>query len=193
MWGSVIFLYDWYLWSGSHFLIFFIMADADILFPSTLGKPKQWVGNLKFVHMIDIYKMAAIFQFVHNDQHWYSISVEMQMFHWFSFLNFPFIQFSLSPYAMPKTFMHGHLCMVTFCTSRKCQKICQNRLTHLFNARVSHLGDSDESPNMASPICMETHHIWIPECNGVTHDTWVSWHDKKMENMYLNNLIGSTL
>ena len=92
MWGSVIFPYDWYLWSGSHFLIFFIMADADIMFPSTLGKPKQWVGNLKFVHMIDIYKMAAIFQFVHNDQHWYSISVVQfsigsvfWIFHWFSF------------------------------------------------------------------------------------------------------------
>ena len=43
------------------------MADADIPFPSTLGKPETqtWgrVGNLNFFHTIDIYKMAAIFQF----------------------------------------------------------------------------------------------------------------------------------
>ena len=61
------------------FFNFFIMANADIPFPSTLGKPEtQTLGgasNLKFFHTIDIYKMVAIFQFFHNSQHWYSISV----------------------------------------------------------------------------------------------------------------------
>ena len=36
------------------------------------------VGNLTFFHMIDINKMAAIFQFFHNGQHWYSISINTQ-------------------------------------------------------------------------------------------------------------------
>ena len=52
------------------FFKFFIMADIDIPFPLTLGKPEtQFLGeasNLKFFHMIDIYEMAAIFQFFHN-------------------------------------------------------------------------------------------------------------------------------
>ena len=43
---------------------------------------------------------------------------EMQIFHWFSFPNFPFVQLSPSPFlgsiSMFKTFMHGHLCMVNF-------------------------------------------------------------------------------
>ena len=38
--------------------------------------------------------------------------------HWFSFLNFPLVQFSPSPIlgsvSTFKTFMHGQLCMVTF-------------------------------------------------------------------------------
>ena len=33
------------------------------------------VSNLKFFCMININKMAAIFQFFHNGRHWYSISV----------------------------------------------------------------------------------------------------------------------
>ena len=48
------------------------MLDADIPFPSTLGKLEtQTFGgdNLKFFHMIDINKMAAFFQFFHNGQH----------------------------------------------------------------------------------------------------------------------------
>ena len=48
------------------------MADADILFLSTLGKPETqtWgaVCNLKFLHTIDINEMVAIFQFFHNGQ-----------------------------------------------------------------------------------------------------------------------------
>ena len=49
----------------------FIMADTDIPFLSTLGKleAQTWGGvvrNLKFFHMINIYEMAAIFQFFHN-------------------------------------------------------------------------------------------------------------------------------
>ena len=58
------------------------MVDADIPFPSTLGKLETQTfgggGNLKFFHMIYINKMAAIFQFFHNGQHWYSISVDTQ-------------------------------------------------------------------------------------------------------------------
>ena len=102
------------------------MANADIPFPLTLGKPEmqlwgwsvilkfsvqsifmKWqpfwfchngwhwysisvdtqktrnpsffgggVSNLKIIHMIDIYKMAAIFLFFHNGWHWYSISID---------------------------------------------------------------------------------------------------------------------
>ena len=43
---------------------------------------------------------------------------EMQIFHWLSFLNSPLIQLSPSPILGSvltfKTFMHGHLYMVTF-------------------------------------------------------------------------------
>ena len=43
---------------------------------------------------------------------------EMQIFHWFSFPNFPLVWLSPSPFlgsfSMFKTFMHGHLCVVTF-------------------------------------------------------------------------------
>ena len=43
---------------------------------------------------------------------------EVQIFHWFSFPNFPLVQFSLSPtlgsISTFKTFMHGHLCVMTF-------------------------------------------------------------------------------
>ena len=53
-------------------------------------RPKLWgVGNLKFFHMIDIYEMAAIFQFFHNGQHWYSFDTQRT-----GDINFPFIQFS---------------------------------------------------------------------------------------------------
>ena len=51
---------------------FFIMANADIPFPLTLGKlrdPNFWgVSNWKFFRTIDIKEMVAIFQFVHNGQ-----------------------------------------------------------------------------------------------------------------------------
>ena len=46
------------------------MADADIPFPSTLGKldtqTLRGVSNWKFFCTIDIKEMAAIFQFFHN-------------------------------------------------------------------------------------------------------------------------------
>ena len=58
------------------------MANADIPFPLTLRKPETQtlgvVSNLKIVCTIDINEMAAIFQFFHNGQHWYSISVDTQ-------------------------------------------------------------------------------------------------------------------
>ena len=44
---------------------FFIMANANILFPSTLGKweIQTWgVSNLNFFHMTHIYEMVAIFK-----------------------------------------------------------------------------------------------------------------------------------
>ena len=55
------------------------MADTDdIPFPLTLreletkslgeGGEGEGVSNLKFFHVIDIYKMVVIFQFFHNGQ-----------------------------------------------------------------------------------------------------------------------------
>ena len=62
------------------FFNFFIIAKADISFPLILRKLETqtlWgVSNLKFFHMINIYEMVAIFQFFHNGQCWYSISVD---------------------------------------------------------------------------------------------------------------------
>ena len=57
-----------------------LQFSNDIPFPSTHRKENQkpklgGVSNLKFFCKIDINKMAAIFQFFHNGQHWYSISV----------------------------------------------------------------------------------------------------------------------
>ena len=58
------------------------MADVDIPFLLTLGKPETQtlggVGNWNFFRTIDIKEMADIFQFFHNGQHWYSISVDTQ-------------------------------------------------------------------------------------------------------------------
>ena len=52
------------------FFNFFIMANTDILCSLTFGQLETQtlggVGNLKFSSMIDIYKMAAIFQFFYN-------------------------------------------------------------------------------------------------------------------------------
>ena len=49
------------------FFNFFIMANTDIPFLSTLGKPETLTlgggQNLKFFHMIDINEMAVIFNF----------------------------------------------------------------------------------------------------------------------------------
>ena len=62
---------------GKPLINLFIMADADI--PEN-RRPKLWggVSNLKFFHMININEMRAIFQFFHNGQLWYSISVDTQ-------------------------------------------------------------------------------------------------------------------
>ena len=68
--GSVI--WNFYIWSiltkWQLFFKFFIMADSDIPFPLTLGKPETQtlgVSNLKFFHTININEMVAIFQFFH--------------------------------------------------------------------------------------------------------------------------------
>ena len=68
------------------------------------------------------------------------------------FRTFPLVQFSPSPMlglfhhlcvATHKTFMRGHLCMVTFLHQGKVpKKIRQNRLTHLCVAVVNRLGNS---------------------------------------------------
>ena len=55
-------------------LIFHFRQHLENWRPKLLGGG----GNLKFFHMIYINKMAAIFQFFHNGQHWYSISVDTQ-------------------------------------------------------------------------------------------------------------------
>ena len=48
------------------------MANTDIPFPSTIGKPEIQTlggGNLKFFCTINIKEMAAIFQFFHNGRY----------------------------------------------------------------------------------------------------------------------------
>ena len=57
-----------------------LQFSDDIPFPSTHRKENQrpklwWVSNLKIFHTIDINEMAAFFQFFHNGQHWYFISI----------------------------------------------------------------------------------------------------------------------
>ena len=52
------------------FFNFFTMADSDILFLLTLGKPETQtlggINNWKFFCTIDVKEMAAIFQLFHN-------------------------------------------------------------------------------------------------------------------------------
>ena len=76
------------------------MASADIpfLFQKTGDPNFGGVGNLIFFCMIDIYKMAVIFQFFHNGQHRYSISVDTQKTRdpLVQFSKFPLVQFSPS-------------------------------------------------------------------------------------------------
>ena len=76
--------------------------------------------------MIDIYEMVAILSifFIMADT---DISFllalekpEMQTFCWFSFLNFPLVYFSLSPYAC--TFVCGDLSALV----KSAKRICQN-------------------------------------------------------------------
>ena len=84
----MIFHFHWYLvvqlilMKWEPFFNFFIMADTDIPFLLTPRKPETQtlggVGNLKFFRTIDINEMRAIFQYFHNGQHWYSISVDTQ-------------------------------------------------------------------------------------------------------------------
>ena len=62
--------------------------------------------------------------------------------------NFPLVQFSLSPIlglvSMFKTFMPGHLCMVTFLhfIQESAKKNLPNWITHLCVAVVNRLGNS---------------------------------------------------
>ena len=92
------------------FFNFFIMADADIPFPLTLGKPETqtWgVSNLKFFHMINIKKWQPFFNFfIMADADIPSTLGKPEMF---SFPNFQLVQFSLSPIlGSVTTLMHGY-------------------------------------------------------------------------------------
>ena len=75
--------------------------------------PNFWGdGNLKFFRMIDINKMAAIFQFfimADTDIQFTLGKLEMWIFCWFSFPNFQLVQFSSSPIlGSVSTLMHGY-------------------------------------------------------------------------------------
>ena len=74
------------------------MAEADIPYLSTLGKPKtqtlEGVSNLKFFHTIDINEMAAILIFfimANTDILLTLGKPETWIFCWFSFLNFQLV------------------------------------------------------------------------------------------------------
>ena len=62
----------------------------------------------------------CVVTFLHseNQRYEFSIGSVFRIFRWFSFPNFLLVQFSPSPFlvsiSMFKTFMHGHLCVVTF-------------------------------------------------------------------------------
>ena len=121
------------------------MANADILFPSTLGKPETqtlWgLCNLEFFCMIDINKMVAIFQFFHNGCCWYSVCIDTWktghiqtlgglviwnfsvwsiLMKWWSFFNFFIVTNANIPFPLThgkpenQTFGVGHL--EFFCT-----------------------------------------------------------------------------
>ena len=107
------------------------------------------VTHPRFRFNIDVWlhlKHFCVVTFLHleNGRHKFSVDSVFQ--------TFPFVQFSPSPIwgsfhhlcvALHKTFMHGHLCVVTFLHQWKApKKICQNRLTHLCVAMVNCLGNS---------------------------------------------------
>ena len=108
------------------FFNFFIVANADIVFLLTLGKPETQtlggVNNLKFFHMIDVNKMAATFKFFDNGQCWYS--VDNQKTRDMNFLLVQFSKFSVGsvfPITHPRfhyninVWLHlKHFCVVTF-------------------------------------------------------------------------------
>ena len=90
--------------------------------------------------------MATLKTFLHGDLSALKFSINSV------FQTFLLVQFSPSPIqhlcVVHKTFMRGHLCVVTFLhfIQESAKKSCQNRLTHLCVAVVNRLGDSDESP-----------------------------------------------
>ena len=72
-----------YLWTCSHFSIFFIMANQCQYFVSVDTRKTRdqifgTVGNLKIVCTMHIYKMVAVFWFFHNDWCQYYVSVNTQ-------------------------------------------------------------------------------------------------------------------
>ena len=119
---------------------FFIMADADIPFPLTLGKLETQTlggfGNLKFFCMINIKEMAAIFFFFHNGRHWYFIDSGKT-----GDVNFLLVQFSkfsvgsVFPITHPRFCynIHAwlpikHLCVDIYVWWPFCTKKCQKNL-----------------------------------------------------------------
>ena len=64
-----------------------------------------------------VFKVSTFKTFMHGDLSTLR-KPEMQIFHWFNFLNFLLVQFSSSPIlgsiSTFKTFMRGYLCLVTF-------------------------------------------------------------------------------
>ena len=81
-------------------------------------RPKLWgwVGNLKFCHMMYIYKMVAIFWFFHNGQHPHFPLVQFLYHHAISSL-VQFSTFKHDDVSALKIFMGGplqHSCMMTF-------------------------------------------------------------------------------
>ena len=86
----------------------------------------EGVSNLKFLHMIDIYEIVAIFQFFHNGWHLYSVDTQRT-----GDTNFPLVQFSkflvgsVFPITHPRFCFNinawlclKHLCIVAFLHSQ---------------------------------------------------------------------------
>ena len=128
-------IWNFSLWSiftkWQPFFNFLIMADTDILFPSTFYTWTFMCGDLSalwktvdvnfpFVQFSTSPILSSVSKFktfMYGDLSALK-KPEMWIFHWFSFLDFPLVWLSLSPFlgsvSMFKTFMRGHLCVVTF-------------------------------------------------------------------------------
>ena len=91
---------------------------------------------------------------------------EMRIFHWFSFPNFPLVWLSPLPFlgsiSMFKTFLHAHLCMVTFLH-------LESRDANFLLIQFSELsiGCFPPSPILGSVSTFKTFmlgHLWVVTC-----------------------------